>query len=103
MFMAPIAFLISYMYLMFIKVTKREEYDELFSLTSNKWLDHMMFFGLCIFSSLLMIVNVIYHFPFETACLLIVIATNYAFKSKGLIKNKVKDKVKSFLKNMLKD
>jgi hypothetical protein len=93
-----ILFLICYMFLMFIKATNNKAYESLFNFTSMN-IPHVWVFFACVASSILMISKVIYNFPLETICLLVVIVSHYAFKSKTLIKSKIK----SFLKNMLED
>lgn len=95
---SPILFLFFYMCLMFIKATDNKAYKDLVSFRSMN-IPHVWVIIGCLISSTIMIMNVIRYFPLETICLLVVIASHYAFKSKDLIKNKVK----SFLKNMLED
>ena len=98
MFFMPIFFCFCYVYLMFIKATKREVYNTLFTPTPE-CPHHMFLFAVCILSAALMILRIIYNFPLEAICLLVVVVSHYASKSKTLIKSKLK----SFLKNILED
>jgi len=91
----PVLFCFCYVYLMFIE---KEHYNTLFT-PFPAYPHHMVLFGFCITSGLVMILNVIYNFPLEAICLLVVTASHYASKSKTLIKSKIK----SFLKNLLED
>jgi hypothetical protein len=70
---------------------EKEHYNTLFT-PFPAYPHHMFLFAVCILSAALMILRIIYNFPFEAICLLVVAASHYASKSKTLIKSKSKER-----------